>query len=202
MCIRDSNSGGLHFGRTSGIEYVLENQGKIHFPSLNTSVNTRFTTAHEYVHQWFGDSVGPATWNQIWFNEGWAQWGEWYYEDPAVPAEQFDDIYANAPDSDWDIPPGTLDNDAAYLFEEFPTYTRSGMMLEGYRQIVGDTKFFDFAKALQTNFAHSTVNANDVTSLALSNSGFSGAELTLLGDYFQQWLFSTDRPTIIPSSFP
>ena len=76
------------------------------------------------------------------------------------------------------------------------------MMLEGYRQIVGDTKFFDFAKALQTNFAHSTVNANDVTSLALSNSGFSGAELTLLGDYFQQWLFSTDRPTIIPSSFP
>jgi len=196
------NSGGLHFGRTSGIGYVLENQGKIHFPSLNTSVNTRFTTAHEYVHQWFGDSVGPATWNQIWFNEGWAQWGEWYYEDPAVPAEQFDDIYANAPDSDWDIPPGTLDNDAAYLFEEFPTYTRSGMMLEGYRQIVGDTKFFDFAKALQTNFAHSTVNANDVTSLALSNSGFSGAELTLLGDYFQQWLFSTDRPTIIPSSFP
>ena len=32
------------------------------------------TLAHEIAHQWFGDSVGPATWREIWFNEGWATW--------------------------------------------------------------------------------------------------------------------------------
>lgn len=196
------NSGGVHFGRTSGIGYVLENQGKIHFPTLNTSPNTRFTLAHEYVHQWFGDAVGPATWNQIWFNEGWAQWGEWYYEDPALPAEQFADIYANEPADSWDIPPGNLLNDPANLFAEFPTYTRAGMMLEGYRQIVGDTKFFNFAKQLQIRFAHSTVNAADVTGLGLEMSEFTGPDLDLLEEYFDQWLFSVDRPTVIPSSFP
>lgn len=195
------NSAGLHFGRTTGIGYVLENQGKIHFPSLNTGVNTRFTTAHEYVHQWFGDAVGPATWNQIWFNEGWAQWGEWYYEAPDVPAEQFADIYATASPEDWEIPPGTLLNDPANLFEEFPTYTRAGMMIEGYRQIVGDAIFFDFAKQIQVDFAHSTIGASDFTELALLKSGFGGAELTLLEDYFDQWLFGTTKPTVVPGSF-
>ncbi|MBK5233663.1 MAG: M1 family metallopeptidase [Thermoleophilia bacterium] len=193
------NSGGLLGAKTTGVGYYLENQGKIHSPSPSIPLDV---LAHEVVHQWFGDAVGPKSWNQIWFNEGWAQWGEWYYGSPATPAAQFTLIYATAEESDWDIPPGTLLNDPANLFAEFPTYTRPGMMIEGYRQIVGDTKFFDFAKQLQTAFAYSTVDTSDFIDLALIESGFSGAELTLLGDYFDQWLFSTDKPTITPASFP
>ena len=75
------------------------------------------------------------------------------------------------------------------------------MMIEGYRQIVGDTTFFGFAKQLQTDFAYSTVEASDFTDLALTESGFSGAELTLLQAYFDEWLFSTDKPTIVPDDF-
>ena len=193
------SSGGLLGARTTGVGYYLENQGKIHAPSPSIPLDI---LAHEYAHQWFGNAVGPSEWSQIWFNEGWAQWGEWYYTSPTEPATRFDDIYANAPADDWLIPPGTLDGDAANLFAEFPTYTRAGMMLEGYRQIVGDTKFFDFAKALQTNFAYSTVDAADFTSLALTNSGFTGGDLALLTDYFDQWLFLSGKPTIVPSSFP
>jgi aminopeptidase N len=35
---------------------------------------------HELTHQWFGDSVMPGTWSDLWLNEGHATWYEYVYE--------------------------------------------------------------------------------------------------------------------------
>ena len=34
---------------------------------------------HELAHQWFGDSVAPSRWGDIWQNEGHATWYEFQY---------------------------------------------------------------------------------------------------------------------------
>ena len=97
------------------------------------------------------------TWADIWFNEGWANWSEWYWEfqtqggdDPAVI---FDDLYANTPTEDWEIAPAILDGDPANLFAFFPTYQRGAMTVEGYREIVGDATFFALANDLIDEYA-------------------------------------------------
>ena len=34
---------------------------------------------HELSHMWFGDSVSPYSWSDLWLNEGHATWYEFLY---------------------------------------------------------------------------------------------------------------------------
>ena len=42
---------------------------------------------HELAHQWFGDSVAPRRWSDLWLNEGHATWYEWLYGDAFFKAQ-------------------------------------------------------------------------------------------------------------------
>ena len=196
------DSYGAIFDRAPDIGYALEVQTKSHFASLNTAANTY---VHELAHQWFGNAVTLERWNDIWFNEGWARFSEWLYAyesgaTATTPEEQFSSRYNN-PNFDWSIAPAVLDGDPANLFEVTPTYTRGGMVIEGYREIVGDARFYDFAKAIQQQFAHDNISTQEFVALALEMSGFEGEDLELLEEYFQQWLFGVEKPTVSPESF-
>jgi aminopeptidase N len=194
--------------RAAGVGYALEVQGKPHyaggFSSGNPSINIG-TQLHELSHQWFGNSVTLATWADIWFNEGWANWTEWYWDFQERggddPAAIFADLYANTPDKDWETAPAILDGDPANLFAFFPTYQRGALTVEGYREIVGDERFFRLARYLISRFEHGNISTDEFIAKAKRASGFSGAKLALLDQYFQQWLYGTTKPTIVPGDF-
>ena len=76
------------------------------------------------------------------------------------------------------------------------------MMLEYYRQIVGDTKFSAFAKKLQTDFAYSTINAAQFIDTAKTVAEFGPNQTASLDAFFQQWLFLAGKPTMISTNFP
>ena len=97
--------------------------------------------------------------------------------------------------------PAVLDNDPANLFVEFPTYTRGGMTLEGYRQIVGERRFNAFARDLQRRYAYGNIGTRRFIAEAVQASGLRGAKARLLGQYFEQWLYGTVKPTLVPASF-
>lgn len=195
------------------VGYALENQTKPHYASgigSNGAGFTASTQVHELSHQWFGDAVSPATWQQIWFSEGWATFTENGYDpsglDTAALESFFDDVYAEpdlpAPvEDEWSIPPAALGG-PENLFAGFPVYDRPGAMIEGFRQILGDDEaFFDFARGLQETYGYGTITEQQFVDAAKAASGFSGAELTMLDGYFQQWLHADSKPTITPDSF-
>jgi len=202
------DSTGAVADRASGVGYALEVQTKPHysggFVSGNPSINVG-TQLHELAHQWWGNSVTLAQWSDIWFNEGWANWSEWYWDfvenGGPDPAAIFDDLYATTPAEDWEMAPAVLDGDPANLFTFFPTYQRGAMTIQAYREIVGDATFFALAKKVQADFGGKAITTRQFIAVALAESGLSGAELDLLEDYFEQWLYGTVKPTITAADF-
>ena len=203
------DSYGAVFDEAPSVGYALEVATKSHFAFFpngsDVSGGTASTYLHELSHMWFGDAVTLARWNDIWFNEGWAQLSEWDWQFSVggttdSPADRFDSLYNN-PGFDWSLAPAVLDHDPANLFDFFPTYLRGAMTLEGFREIVGDAAFLDFAKAIQTEFAYGNISTGEFIAFAKQHSGLTGPQLALLDDYFQQWLYTTTKPTITPADF-
>jgi cytosol alanyl aminopeptidase len=55
---------------------AMENPGLITFQAAILAGRRDFVlvTAHELVHQWFGDAVTPAWWEHLWLSEAFASW--------------------------------------------------------------------------------------------------------------------------------
>ncbi|MGA7435792.1 MAG: M1 family aminopeptidase, partial [Solirubrobacterales bacterium] len=188
-------------GRTSGIGYALVNQGKSHFAGSSSAPSVSASTLDdEYVHQWFGDAVGPYDWAVIWFNEGWASWGTWLKA--GTRATQFNSVYNTSNLNNWNVPPATLNGDADNLFSSFVTYSRPGAMLEGYAQIVGDAKMEAFAKTLMADFGDGAITTQEFIDTAIDVAAFGPVQTAALADYFNEWLFVSGKPTLTPSTFP
>ena len=75
------------------------------------------------------------------------------------------------------------------------------MTLQGYREIVGDPTFFAFANDLMDDYRYGNISTEQFIDEAKDASGFSGAKLDLLDEYFQQWLYGQTKPTILPEDF-
>jgi aminopeptidase N len=169
------------------VDYALEVQTRPVFafvPGMGTLV-------HELAHQWFGDSVTPKDWSDIWLNEGFATYAQWLWAaqtKPGYPRKQFLDLYRHhgAGDSFWAIPvaqPGT----GANLFGN-AVYTRGAMALQALRMRIGSEPFLRLLKRWPALHDEGNATTGELKHLAERLSGAS------LDHFFRVWLYTAAKP--------
>ncbi|MFF5179575.1 M1 family metallopeptidase [Micromonospora sp. NPDC000316] len=173
----------------SRISYALETQSRPVYSAdfFRRGENTE-VVAHELAHQWFGNSVALAKWEDIWLNEGFATYAEWLWAEHTeqyTAEEAFDIRYAEVPAQVWRTPPGKPG--AKELFSE-SVYQRGGMALHALRVAVGDTAFFEIIKTWAAEKRNGTASTAEFVALA---EGISGKQLDAL---FDAWLYNTKKP--------
>lgn len=146
--------------------------------------------AHELAHQWFGDSVSPATWQDIWLNEGFATYAEWLWLEHTHGSEALASIirrqYASFRQGEAP-PPGLPPPDDLF---NGSVYFRGGLTLHALRLRVGDEVFFDIMRTYQDRYRHGNASTADFVAVAEEISGQD------LAEFFDGWLYQADIPDL------
>ncbi|MEU6593470.1 M1 family metallopeptidase [Streptomyces sp. NPDC046881] len=181
------SSAGVIVDRRRDAGYALETQTRPVFPAdqLTTSI-----LVHELAHQWYGDSVTPRSWQDMWLNEGFAQYAEWLYQEDfgdKSAEERFTELYEENDEAVWAFPPGKPSG-AAHI-SDTPVYERGAMVLHKIRQKVGDDTFYDIIQGWAAAHRHGTASTADFTAYVESKAPHRD-----FGGIWKDWLYGDGRP--------
>jgi aminopeptidase N len=153
---------------------------------------------HELAHQWFGNSVSPRTWSDLWLNEGHATWYEATYAEEKAhkPLETrmrkaymlSDQWRADAGPPAAPKPP--TPGQKISLFRPV-VYDGSALVLYALRQTIGKDAFTELERAWVREHRDGMATTADFTALA---SRIAGRDLSA---FFAEWLYA-DRTPLMP----
>lgn len=150
---------------------------------------------HELAHQWFGDSVSPRAWSDLWLNEGHATWYEALYAEEKAGRTLEARMKAAYGASDrWRAaggPPAAPKppNPGQKISIFRPNvYDGAALVLYALRQEIGRTSFQGLERAWVQEHRDGTASTADFVQLA---SEISGRDLR---GFLQGWLYGEKTP--------
>jgi aminopeptidase N len=162
------------------------------------------TLLHELAHMWFGDSVAPYSWSDIWLNEGHASWYEFLFAEEhgelAEDTENWPDeqgyadfeslmraVYAHGDQWRHDSGPVARPLSADNLFD-FQVYHGGALVLYALRQVVGAATFQRIEREWLRTYEGRSASTDDFIALA---SDVAGRDLT---GFLRRWVYGTTTP--------
>ncbi len=183
----------------TSFDAALETQGMIGY---DRSAVREPTIAHEVAHHWFGNSVSPARWQDIWLNEGFARYSEILWADAAHGADAADAALRRQMSSLANVSrtpngEGVLIGDPGpdHLFSEV-VYAGGALLLDDLRARLGDETFFALLQEWAARYRHGNATTGDFIALAEEVSGED------LDAFFRDWLFAPWTPERVADRFP
>ncbi|GHA69302.1 peptidase M1 [Pontibacter akesuensis] len=167
--------------------------GGMEHQTMTTQSTFTFTlTAHELAHQWFGDNVTCASWQDIWLNEGFASYAEYLALKP----------YSETAAENWlkdahtfalQRPQGSLKVEdttrVSRIFDYRLTYKKGASVVHMLRfELNNDALFFQALREYQQRFGGGTARTSD---LQLVMEEVSGKDLDY---FFDQWYSGEGYP--------
>jgi aminopeptidase N len=155
--------------------------------------------AHELGHQWWGDHVTCATWNDIWLNEGFASYCEYLLIEKTpllFPTTNALTYMQNVHNNVLSSATGSVRVPDASVFDEGRifsgrlSYNKGSAIVHTLRfEMQDDNLFFNTLKNFQIEFADSVASAADFKRVAEQTSGKDFTR------FFNQWYTGEGYPT-------
>jgi aminopeptidase N len=146
--------------------------------------------AHEMAHMWFGDSVSPRDWRDLWLNEGFAVYAGWLWsahdKGPEALEQRARGAYRMARRAGIGAP---YDPGVDHLFGG-EVYVRGALALDALRRELGQDTLFEILRAWAREYAGGCASTADFIALV---ERISGRELDVL---FDAWVYGATLPDV------
>lgn len=150
--------------------------------------------AHEFAHHWFGDLATCRTADDMWLNEGWASWCEYFFYEAVYGRERYEDElraihfrmlnYVHLLDSG-NHPVAEVPFEDTY---GNTVYTKGALVAHSLRGYMGDEKFFGCIKDYMEEYQFTDVNTETFRDFLMYCSELN------LADFFDGWAFQSGFP--------
>jgi aminopeptidase N len=163
------------------------------------------TMLHELSHMWFGDSVSPYEWSDLWLNEGHASWYEFVYAEEKgfladdttnYPDEQgyatlealMRAVYGYGDQWRHDYGPVAKPSSGGADLFSFNVYHGGALVLYALRQKIGNAAFDRVERAWVARYRDKVASTDDFIALAakVSHRDVTG--------FLRKWLYGETTP--------
>lgn len=178
--------GHVEFGWSGGMEHQT-------LTSLGSKSFSEATIAHELAHQWFGDMITCRSWQDLWLNEGFAQYFEAVYREKQYGAADYAATIASRTNGAKNAAGSLFVTDTAdvnNLFAGNRVYYKGAWVLHMLRHAVGDSLFFASIRAYANDPAlmYGTASTSDL------RAAFERTTKRDLGWFFNEWVYGSGYP--------
>lgn len=149
--------------------------------------------AHELVHQWLGDWVSPASWREIWLNEGFATYFEWLWIEHSFGTSLATSVSDARRAVSRDEETAADDPGRDRMFGT-AAYQRGALTIDALHRTLGDAAFDRFLRTYLERFGGSVATTAELIAVA---SEAAGTDLTT---FFRSWLGPGSLPERPPLS--
>lgn len=190
---------------------AMEHVTNIAYPNFAITGNTNYESLymHELSHMWFGDLITCQSAEDMWINEGFANYSEFVVAEMLYPSDntETDGYMSGIRDQHRKVlKKAHIDDGGYWALNQMPqevtygttTYDKGGIVVHTLRKYMGDSVFFDAIRAYLTHFEYQNVSSEDFFGFMSQHSGQD------LQGFFEGWVaqpgflhFSVDsvRPT-------